>query len=356
MHRRLLILNGLATISIVIHHAAAYGLQAMFEWTDRYMPVSVPNYDLLGSPAFHVTMIVRMLAYFSVPAFFFVSGYFMGIMAKKNEGLKWNTGLPRIKVLAIPFVVWTIARYMLLRRPPASVDEILHPYFFIPVLVQFYLLAWLIAAVARKRWKLLLFVTGALQIGFILRSTLQMLGVGVAEELVIGLPRWVFLVWPFWFPFGMVTGMHLEKITKPLVRIRWFLLAALIATSVLSIVEYYAIARTIGEEWLGPTFGGVFRTLYGMAFISCFLAFEKISIPFAKTFSQVGSKSLGIYMGNIPAIYVVAVLMYRLVPWLLGIQWIYQTILFIAGIGGPLLLMEIVRRSRARPLYRYVFG
>jgi hypothetical protein len=134
------------------------------------------------------------------------------------------------------------------------------------------------------------------------------------------------------------------------------LLAAAILFPILSVLEYQALARAAGQAWLGPTFGGLFRTLYGFAFILSFLAFEKVSIPFAKTLTQVGTKSLGIYMGNIPAIYVVAVLMYHLVPWLLGIQLIYQIVLIVAGIGGPLLLMEILRRSRARPYYRYIFG
>ena len=65
---------------IPIHHATAYGLQAMFMWTDRYRDVAVPNYDMLGSLSFYVTIIVRQLDVYSVPAFLFISGYFIAFM------------------------------------------------------------------------------------------------------------------------------------------------------------------------------------------------------------------------------------------------------------------------------------
>ncbi len=39
MVNRLLLLNGLAAIMVAFHHAAAYGFNAMFRWTDRYLPV-----------------------------------------------------------------------------------------------------------------------------------------------------------------------------------------------------------------------------------------------------------------------------------------------------------------------------
>ena len=39
LSKRLLWLNGIAIIAVAMHHAAAFSLQAMFEWTDRYMTV-----------------------------------------------------------------------------------------------------------------------------------------------------------------------------------------------------------------------------------------------------------------------------------------------------------------------------
>jgi hypothetical protein len=88
----------------------------------------------------------------------------------------------------------------------------------------------------------------------------------------------------------------------------------------------------------------------------CFLAFDTISIPFQKQLSNIGGKSLGIYLANIPVVYATAVLLYRFAPWTLGYQVIYQLILITFGLGVPLLMMRLIRQSPARRYYRYVFG
>lgn len=351
MARRLLILNGLAAFAVVVHHAAAYGLNAMFGWFDQ-------DFTLIGSPAYYVTMFVRILVFAAVPAFFFVSGFFIGAMARGSSShLRWTATLPRIQVLLVPFVLWTIIRFALIRAVPGTLDEILNPYFFVPVLVQFYLLSSPIAAWAKSEWKSLLLVAGIIQLTLVVLSVLRALEIIVpGQEQILDIPLWFFIRWPFWFPFGVVTGIHLQKISKPLARVKWPLLAAMIVLPILALLEYQAIARFAGQAWLGPTFGGIARTLYALAVILCFLAFERISVPFSAALSQLGTKSLGIYMGNIPAIYVVAVLLHDYFPWSLDYQFLYQPLLIVAGLGGPLLLMEIVRRTQLRPLYRYAFG
>ena len=360
MTRRLLLLNGLAILGIVLHHAAAYTLQAMFEWTDRYMPVSVPNYDQLGSPAYYLVMAIRLLAIWSVPAFLFISGYYVGFMTKGKDGpLKWNSMLPRIKVLLYPFVVWTAIRFILLRRFPTSLDEVLNPYFFIPLLIQFYLLAPWIARIAQRNWKLLLAAAALLHI--ISWGVRYLANIGVfipGQDIFLALtPRWFFLTWqPFWFPFGIVFGIHFYNRGQQLARLKRPLLAMVILLSFFILAEYFLLDRLNREEWLGPVFSGLAAAPFSLTVILCFLAFSDVTLPLSSQIAQVGAKSLGIYLGNIPFVYVVAALMYHLTPWLLGYHLIYLFILIIAGLGGPLLLMELVRRSPARAQYRILFG
>ena len=86
MITRLLILNGLAALGVVVHHAAAYGFLAMFSWTNRYLPVEVPNYDQLDSAAFYITQLIRQADAFTIPSFLFVSGFFVAFLAKGKEG------------------------------------------------------------------------------------------------------------------------------------------------------------------------------------------------------------------------------------------------------------------------------
>lgn len=360
MTRRLIVLNGLAILAIVLHHASAYTLQAMFDWTDRYMPVTVPNYDQLGSPAYYFVMTIRLLAVWSVPAFLFISGYYAGFMTKGNDGpLKWNSMLPRVKVLLFPFIVWTAIRFILLRRFPANLDEVLNPYHFVPLLIQFYLLAPWITRLAKRNWKLLLAVAALIHITNLGIGYMAYIGVSFpGREVYLALtPRWLFIVGqPFWFPFGVVFGIHFYNRGKQLARLKRPLMAIAILLSVLFLAEYALLDYLNGDQWLGPKLNGLVAIPHSLAVILCFLAFNDVSLPFSAELTQIGAKSLGIYLGNIPFMYVVAVLMYHLTPWLLGYHLIYLLILIIAGMGGPLLLMGLVRRSPVRPQYRYLFG
>jgi surface polysaccharide O-acyltransferase-like enzyme len=313
----------------------------------------------MGSPAYYGLIGIRLLLIWAVPAFLFISGYYAGFMAKGKQSMKWNTMLPRVKVLLFPFIVWTIIRYTVLRRLPTSIDEVMDPYHFVPVLIQFYLLVPWITPLAKRNWRLLL--------GIALGVHLTVLGLGYLSSLGVVLPgqqqflaltpRWFFLSGqPFWFPFGLVFGIHFYNRQQQLVKLKWFLLAAVVLLGALVVVEYALIDRANGSQWLGPVFSGLATIPFSLAVILCFLSFSDKSLPLSAELSQVGAKSLGIYMANIPFVYVVAVLMYRLTPWLLGYHIIYLMILIIAGLGGPLLLMAAVRHSPARVRYRYLFG
>jgi hypothetical protein len=88
-----------------------------------------------------------------------------------------------------------------------------------------------------------------------------------------------------------------------------------------------------------------------------FAAFDKTKLPFTPQLTELGIKSLGIYLANSPAIFIVSAIIYHKIPWLLGQPFLYQGLLFLFGLGVPLLLMSIsIRLSVTRPGYRYVFG
>ena len=69
-----------------------------------------------------------------------------------------------------------------------------------------------------------------------------------------------------------------------------------------------------------------------------------------------GGKSLGIYLAHGPIMYVVATILYKLTPWMLGRQILYQGVLIVFGLGVSLLAMQIVRNTRLRVVYHYIFG
>jgi hypothetical protein len=227
-------------------------------------------------------------------------------------------------------------------------------------LIQFYLLAPFLVPIARKRPVLLLGGVAALQLGVQYFRYIADLGIEMtgASALIAETPRWIFIgQQPFWFPLGLVFGLHFPRISPRLIQAKWKLLAATAVFAVLAVVEYLWADKLNGEAWIGPSFAGFMRNFYILFAILTFISFDVASGALTRYINDIGSQSLGIYLANIPSIYVISVLMYHLTPWALEIQVLYQTVLVIVGLMVPLILMWIMKSSTAlRPTYRYIFG
>ena len=358
MFKRILILNGIAVIFLGIDHAASWGFSAMFQWTDRYIAVSVPNYDQLGSLAYYFTLMLRQFTSADVPIFLFVSGFFIAFASGGSQKkLKWKIVLNRLKALIWPFIIWTIVRFIILLQVPTSLGEILKPFYYIVLLAQLYLLAPFLVPIARTRWKSLLTTTAILHIGIQGLRSLRVLGIGlnIVEPLVNLTPGNFFPTALIWFTLGMVTGFHRDALRFH--RQRWFLVGLTLIFGCFTLVEYEGLAYLAGREWLGPAYyPAVTHFAYVFAFLLTYLAFDGFKPPFAKQVSNLGSKSLGVYFGNQNANYLTALFMYKVTPWILGKQWLYQPILVIAGIGFPILLIYLIRISPIRKYNHYLFG
>jgi peptidoglycan/LPS O-acetylase OafA/YrhL len=99
MIKRLLYLNGLAIITVILYHASAWGFISMFYRADRYRPVSVPNFDMLGDLAYYGLRTIEQLIIYGIPTFMFVSGFFIAISPvdpKKLYPGDWFTNGSRI--------------------------------------------------------------------------------------------------------------------------------------------------------------------------------------------------------------------------------------------------------------------
>jgi hypothetical protein len=227
------------------------------------------------------------------------------------------------------------------------------------LLIQYYLLAPLFVPLAREHGKAFLIVAALIHLSVQSINYLEGLGVDFAgKELLIALtPRWIFIgQQPFWFPLGLVFGLHSDLFREKLTPLRGLFSITTVVFLILAFLEFEMVEVLNGEMRLNPQFGGYSRTFFILSFLLWFVITNESIIPFIDKISYLGARSLGVYMANIPMIYVVAVLMYQFTPWLLGKQFLYQAILFSAGLFGPLLLMELVRRTPARLGYRYLFG
>jgi surface polysaccharide O-acyltransferase-like enzyme len=363
MARRLLLLNGLAALCLPIFHAVVYGFQAMFLWTDRYRPVEVTNYDQLGSFTYYIMLSVRQLAGFSIPAFIFVSGFFIAFLASGQQSrLTREAIISRIKVLLIPFLIWTAFHFIFIlnRRVPRSVTEVLRPYYYIPLVIQFYLLSPLLVSLAKKHWKLLLLTAALLHLALQAIQFFSIVGITIpGQQFILRVtPTWFFPGRIFWFIFGLVFSLQLSELKPWLQRFKRPLLGAMILSGVLSVVEYDLVNRAVSPGvWLGPEFTGFAREFFSLFVLLTFAAFDKTRLPYNNRLNELGVKSLGIYLVNAPAIYVASSLMYHLTPWILGQPILYQGLLFLVGLGVPLLLMAVTFKWPVTRLgYRYLFG
>jgi hypothetical protein len=360
MTRRLLLLNGLAVLGVIFHHASGYGFRALFFWTDRYLPVVVPNFDLAGSPSFYGTVWIQQLDAFTLPAFMLVSGFFAAFAAaaRKNNAT-FRVIASRLKFLLVPYVLWTLLFFVVLqRRAPHSLEELVDKNYYILLLSQYYLIAPLILRSAKKVW---IPLAAALLVFEITEHLVQVVSAFDVQTPALVIfnsvtPKWLMPNLGFWFVLGIVIFHYREQISIQLARLKWQLILGTALFGLLTIVEYRLVADLTGKAWLGPYYGGVSRLLYTFFFIASFLALSDVMIPFSQRLSVLGSKSLGVYLAHSPVMYVTAVILYRNLPGVLGVQLLYQGALVVAGLAVPLLIMYLSERSPVRRYYRYIFG
>ena len=369
MTRRLLYLSGLAIVGTVAYHVVGWGFVSMFWWADRYAPVTVPNFDQLGSVAYFGMRVVEQVIIPSVPAFLFVAGVFAAFASGRSHDLHgWGWIPKRLIVLLIPYGIWSFVNiasdYALGERASGMVllrmlliGGTSPGFYFIPLLCQLYLLSPLIVPLARRHWRGLLLASALIQL--VAQSARYAAHLDFAfpgsSLLAMLTPSWFFPGNLFWFAFGVVLGFHSTELIGGIVRARWFWLAGVALLLVPGIVEWELLLRASGEAWLGST-ETLLDNVYSLLFLLTFLGFEAVRLPGLRRVSELGSKAYGIYLVHGLVLTFVAKIIYNAAPALLSVEIAFLGILAAAGLGVPLILMNLVRRSPARRLYPYLFG
>jgi peptidoglycan/LPS O-acetylase OafA/YrhL len=369
MIKRLLYLNGLAVITVILYHSAAWGFVGMFFWTDRYRPVSVPNFDLIGSPSYFALRTIEQLIIYGIPTFLFVSGFFIAISTGRSQKtIGWQLVLSRVKNLLIPFIIWSllILAFQFVQGQRLSplefartllLGQTTEAYYFVPVLVQLYLLAPFLVPLARERWKLLLLMAGALQLVTMLLRYFLILNVspGIFEPIMFLTRSWFFPGFIFWFAMGIVIGFHLQDFRATMVRFRWFFLSGLMVVFFVGMIEWELLLSASGRPWIGPR-ETLVDNFYAAFFLLTFFSFENLKTPLPAQISSLGKRSYGIYLVHSPVLEYTARLIYHVAPFMLAYQILLQPVLYVVGFGVPLLLMALVNRSVFRRYYSYLFG
>ncbi len=367
MAQRLLILSGFAIVSVILFHSAGWGLTVLFSWKLRYLPFVAANYEPLGSPAYYYLRVVEQFVSFSIPAFLFVSGYFVASTSRKNEPMSWQLVATRIRKLLIPYLVWCGLIFLLLFLEGKT--HSLRWYFksvltgrtneshhYVLLLCQYYLLSPLLVPLGLKRPQLLLILSGLMELVVQLLYYPLLLGIDVPwmRPFVDAVPKYLFPTRIFWFCLGIAVRFQLQSAKAWAHRMKWGLLSATVMFYLLGIAEWELHFRR-SAGWLNHR-ETLIDNFYHFAFLFTFFAFDKARIPFSKQISAVGEKSYGIYLAHVPVMGYVARSIYHLTPWILAYQILLQPMLIVLGLAVPLLFMATLKCSPAHRLYEYVFG
>jgi len=354
---------------VVFYHATSWGYTAMFWWTDRYQNVSVPNFDQIGNITYFGLRVLEQLVIFAIPAFIFVSGYFIAFATQRGQNtIGWSVVLNRVKHLVIPYLLWSIlilsARWVegIQYSPDVYLNYLIlgraaDPYYYIPLLVSLYLIAPFLVPLARKYPGRILIVTGVLQLFLLLIRYPQILNISlpVLEPLYILNRSGFFPTYLFWFCFGMVVGFHLQGFKELLTRFKRGLPMAAILFFCLGMLEWEVLFRLSGQDWIGPK-ETLIDQLFSASLLLSFLAHDPFPAALTSRLSDLGGKSFGVYLVHAPVIEYSARLVYHFLPVLLAFQMGFVVLLALLALGVPLLIMAAANRSPGRVAFKYIFG
>ncbi|MGE0461429.1 MAG: acyltransferase family protein [Vicinamibacterales bacterium] len=367
MTRYLLLLNGLAVLGAVVNHASGWGFTSLMWWADRYAPVAAPDFSQVGTPTYYVLRAMEQLIMFSLPAFVFVSGYFVAVAAGRERVFGWDKVGARLKTLLIPYLLWSIAIFIG-RFAEGATDtsagyarqllfgRAAEPYYYIPLITQLFLLAPFLVAGMAANWKVVLAAAAALQLGVQAARYPVLLGLDMPLAAWIDrhAPGWFFPTLVFWFVFGTFVAYHVQEVTQWISRWRRLLPWATVCLGGFALLEWELVFRASGRQWLTPT-PTVLDTFYALAFILTFLAYAQ-KVPARQSLDALGVRSFGIYLIHAPVLELLSRASYHLAPTLLAHQLLLVALLVAAGVAVPMLLMQAVGRSPVRPYYNYLFG
>lgn len=370
MNKRLLLLFGFAITAVILNHAIYWVLDSHHVWV-------VPGWlarNEAGGLALHnflyaLLAILKKLATFCVPSFLFASGFFSAFSGRKTgSGSQLRITSNRVLALVIPYLVWAIVifvanPYGAVQRDPGKFlarlvyGGVIPEYYFIPLLIQFTILAPLITDWARNKSARLLTVAVLLQLGVAAVSYLNVfVPVPVIGHLLDINRTWsLFPTWALFFPLGMVVGFHQTQFTQFITRYRAWLIAGMILFATLAMLENEFVLLPRGTNWRDSPLT-IPTTLYALCAIGVFMGTDFKNFFLSKPLLYLSNKTFAIYLIHSLAIR----LLYNYITdyqhvWK-SYPIFYLFILMAAAFIMPLALIEIVRRTPLRSLNRFLFG
>ena len=353
--KRLSWLGGLSILAVVLNHSVQWGA-TLAAWSRSGGLVTEP----VAPWVTYLLITIERLPTFCVPAFFFITGFFLAFSSRGAQGqINWKIIRARLIDLIVPYLIWSVV-YLFgnpFETEPFSPVEFLwklahggalSPFFFVPLLAQFYLLAPYLVPAIRRQPRLMIALSIGLQIGVDLAL---LAGIGSVERMV----WYLILSWSLFFVIGVYAGLDIERFKTLLLRYRLWILGGLIPAAALAVGEAVVLSQMTGRlDWIDMPFTP-FGTVYSLLVIFAFLLGQG-KVFGASFLTYLSTRTYGVYLAH-------SLVLLWIVYYITQEQWLLspQTgllipFLFVVGVSVPVAAMWLLAKASLRPLYRAVFG
>jgi len=332
--------RGLAIIAVVGLHSACFG------FSTRYSPSGQWNFPLLAAYC--------QLLNFAVPAFVFISGYWL---SKKPIGSLKDYRfflVRRLSRILVPYFFWSfiLLGYAAIREQKVDVSHIIfklmagqaaspyYPYYFIIMLAQLYIITPLLRYINRRGYGLTLVII--LNI-----ISLLVLYLSRLYEVIGYVPaRLPFYIWVIFYEMGLLAGG--DNKTVFLKKVRPFILPAILAGALVSELECFSILSKFDNTFFAVSATKYSSFLYSVFVILGFLALRERISRWPSFLVTLGKYSFGIYLIHIIILAGVAGLIHHI-----GIIYLFQPVyqLIIVSLTLLICLVLIVIARRLLPEY-----
>jgi surface polysaccharide O-acyltransferase-like enzyme len=339
--------RGIAIIAAIAIHAA-------------YMSFSIRNTPK-GEWNFSFLVAYCQLLNFCIPAFFFISGYWMS--KKSIESLEeYKTFLRgRLLRILIPYFSWSVLLlgYAAVREHEINVYQIIfklmtgraavpyYPYYFIVVLAQLYIMTPLLHYINRKPYGptlvILLNVIGLL--------ALYLSRLKIIFHLPITLP---FFFWIVFYEMGLLIGERADKLFPPK-ELRFLILPCLLVSVVIMGLESYVIISKFSDTFFAVSITRYSSFLYSVFVILGFLVLREHINHWPEFLVVLGRHSFGIYLIHMSILNKVFEYT-RAINVVYSFQPLYQLIVISVTISACFIFFNIARKLLSEPFCEKILG
>lgn len=336
--------RGLAIIAVVAIHTSATG----FSW----------RYSATGEWNFFFLVACRQLLSFAVPAFIFISGYWLSTKPIKLLEDYKTFLVRRFSRILIPYLFWSfiLLGYAAIKTHDINVRRVIFRlltggacpgYFFIIVIAQLYIITPLLKHINRKPYGLIL----VLILNIISLLALYLSRVyNIIGHLPAALP---FYSWIIFYEIGLLMGSCDDK-TFAAKNMRSFILPALLVSLLASELEGMILLLKYDNLSFAVSAVKYSSFLYSVCIIlGFFLVRERIRY-WPKSLVSIGNYSFGIYLIHFFILGRVANIFQKVNIY--SFQPLYQFIVVSITISICLALISTTRMLLPKPFCRKVFG